>query len=142
MVEWKKLAKEIAKKYILTKEAAIFTTGLALAGIGYLTIGSNRVEQPAQTLDAKVASEPSETQEKDFIKIVYAPEITGQSVAQSYKVHTTNAPLRKNLIALIERDKLAMSELQQNGHDKLDPYLTAQVDAFIDNPEYEHDPGI
>ncbi len=130
-----------------TKKKAIWpyiTAGIATTAIGLGALWLyGRTEQPQNTIEAKVAVEgPSETEEKDFITIVYTPQMTGQSVAQSYKVHTTNAPLRKNLIALIERDKLAMGELQANGHDKLDAYLMAQIDAKIDNPEYEHDPGI
>ncbi len=127
------------------KKLGIIGAGIATTLIGFGAIrGCGRVEQPEKTIETKVvlAEGPSETQEKDYLRIVYTPEMTGQSVAQSYKVHKTNDPLRKNLIALIERDKLAMGELQQNGYDKLDAYLMAQTDAFIENPEYEHDTGI
>lgn len=126
------------------KKIGILGAGIATTLLGFGAIALNkRAEQPAsQTLETKVANGPSETQEKDYTVIVYTPETTGQSVTQTYKVHKANQPLRGNFIAMVERDKLAMGELQQNGHDKLDAYLMAQIDAFIENPEYEHDPGI
>ena len=105
--------------------AVMTAFGATMLWQGYNTPIENRAER---------RSESTETEKEDMIYINHP------TTRQKYQIRKEDNIIRRNFIAKIEREK--RNELAANGCYKIDDYLEAQIDEFIDDKSSYTDLGV